>query len=256
MTYAKATISGKHIGLMQSQYPPISKSYKRNGGRKPKHSSIPITEVEDSVLRKRYRATSKKMEQLIKCNFDEEYTFVTLTFADTDAFDIRNINDCLAEFRKFKKRLEPKLKRVQDAFKYIGVIEFQDEHRNGAIHFHLVCNITKMHRTELQAIWGLGFVHRKYNKASATTNQKIVHYLEKGIRDIRLANYKKFLRSQNLKETTVIKNVNVSRFQEALHIDQAKYLDGYTAENTALGILRAEEYYVKKPKEVLKFENF
>ncbi|MGE8081625.1 rolling circle replication-associated protein [Peribacillus loiseleuriae] len=256
MTYAKAIISGKHIELVQSEYPPLSRRHNTNGGRKPKDAAIPISEVAEADLRKRYRATSKNMQQLLECNFSESYAFLTLTFADTEALDIRSIDDCLAEFRKFKKRLDPKLKRKQDPFQYIGVIEFQDEDRNGAVHFHLVCNITKMHVTELKKIWGLGSIHCKYIKANATTNKKIVHYLEKGIRDFRLVNHDKFLRSQKLKKPTVIKNLNVPQFQEALHIDQAEYLDGYTAEKTALGVLKAEEYYVDMPKEVLKFENF
>ena len=83
-----------------------------------------------------------------------------------------------------------------------------------------------------------------------------MHYLEKGIRDFRLVNHDKFLRSQKLKKPTVIKNLNVPQFQEALHIDQVKYLDGYTAEKTALGVLKAAEYYVATPKEVFKLGNF
>ncbi|MGA9175462.1 MAG: hypothetical protein WBZ33_16010 [Thermoactinomyces sp.] len=85
--------------------------------------------------------------------------FLTLTFAE-NVQDIRGAN---YEFKKFRQRLEYRLKIKLE---YVGVIEFQ---KRGAIHYHVVIfNLPYIEAGELAEIWGHGFI--KINKIDQVDN--------------------------------------------------------------------------------------
>lgn len=101
--------------------------------------------------------------------------------------DVTDIKICHKMFCDFKKRLTYYLQKNQlPEFKYLGVIEFQDENRQGAVHYHLVCNLIEIPLDTLQELWQNGWVYRSIVKSDVLENEKIVHYLNKGITDKRL----------------------------------------------------------------------
>ena len=66
-------------------------------------------------------------------------------------------------FADFKKRLAYYLKTKNlPEFKYLGVTEFQDKNRQGAIHYHLVCNLTEVPLEALQDLWTYGWVNKAH----------------------------------------------------------------------------------------------
>lgn len=74
--------------------------------------------------------THKRLEQLVKTNEKDLYTFVTLTFAEELEYD-----DCNKKFSNWTRQVRRKL----EDFKYIAVIEY---HKNrDVIHFHLMTNL-------------------------------------------------------------------------------------------------------------------
>lgn len=93
----------------------------------PKIKKPSNTSRNDSISR-----TRKKIYDYAICN---DWTFfVTLTFEDTDKFDITDLNCC-------NKKLSSYLKRIKEHYpdlKYLGVPEFQ---KRGAVHYHLLLNV-------------------------------------------------------------------------------------------------------------------
>lgn len=114
-----------------------------------------VVASEDDKKRHRRNTLSKArstVRRLINANVDawgQAPKFLTLTFAE----NVTNIKQANYEFKKFRQRLEYRLKVK---LKYIVVVEFQ---KRGAIHYHAVFfNLPYIANTEIAEIWENGFI--------------------------------------------------------------------------------------------------
>lgn len=157
----------------------VKTKYKRR-----KFDELTEEEQEESKARKEryYKQKAFEIERLIDCNYNDESTFLTLTFA-------RNLQDLVEankEFNLFIKRLKYYLKKLDEAneddetdentedvkadenteadeadedkesLKYISIWERQ---QRGAIHYHVILfNLPFIDAKKIEEIWGNGFI--------------------------------------------------------------------------------------------------
>lgn len=134
------------------------------------------------------------IRRLVCQNFDNSAKFVTLTFKDTDLFDIKDPIQCNHEFGKFRKRL----KRKYGNIKHLAVIEFQDKNDRGAVHYHCFFDLPFVPVQEMQELWGNGFI--KINAIDKVDNlgAYVIKYMTKDTEDPRLKGIKAYNCSANL----------------------------------------------------------
>ena len=146
--------------------------------------------------RKRQRTRRNRIRQLVCSNFDSGSKFVTLTFDDQQSFDIKDVKACNAYFKKFVMRMKY---RYPD-FKYVSVIEFQDRNDRGAVHYHMICNLPYLKKSDLSQIWGAGFV--KINRIDKVDNvgAYVIKYMTADMDDKRLCGLNAYLHSKGLEE--------------------------------------------------------
>lgn len=118
------------------------------------------------------------------------------------AFDIKDVKACNVAYKLFIKRLKYRYKEL----KYVTVIEFQDRNERGAVHYHMICNLPFIPKSELSELWGNGFV--KINRIDKVDNlgAYVVKYMNKDIDDKRLQGLKAFNTSHSLSQPTEIKS--------------------------------------------------
>jgi hypothetical protein len=104
------------------------------------------------------------VRRLAIANFDEHSKFFTTTFKD----NVTDIGFGNNQFKKFIKRL----KYSYGDFKYLAVIEFQ---KRGAIHYHILVDFEYIEQSELEKIWGNGFVWIKDLITGVSVNLKLLH---------------------------------------------------------------------------------
>jgi hypothetical protein len=97
---------------------------------------------------------------------------------------------------KFFNKFIMRMKYRYGDFTYLSIIEFQ---QRGAVHYHFLCNLPYIKTSEVEKIWGHGFI--KINKIKNVTNlgAYVCKYLQKDIEDERLFNKKKYFCSENIK---------------------------------------------------------
>ncbi len=110
-------------------------------------------------------------------------TFLTLTFRE-NLTDIKKANN---HFKKFILRLNYK---TGHKIKYITVIEFQ---KRGAVHYHTIF-FNLPFRTDLQTIWGQGYIKIKALEKVDNVGAYICKYLQKEHYDDRLQGKKKYFK--------------------------------------------------------------
>lgn len=149
---------------------------------------------------KNYRYTQRvrrnRIRQLICSNFDSTSKFVTLTFDTNRDFDITDVQACNLFFKNFILRLKYRFPDLR----YVAVIEFQDKNGRGAVHYHMICNLPFIKKSELQEIWRGGFV--KINAIDKVDNvgAYVIKYMCKDTEDARLCGENAYLHSRGLKE--------------------------------------------------------
>jgi hypothetical protein len=131
------------------------------------------------------RKALKTVRQLIECNFEKKYSFVTLTFKEPIT-DIAEANHYL---KRFLERLRYQLKKLKHGpLKYIQVAEIQKKRVDNPIHFHLVTNLTK--KSDIQLLrqqWSEnGFSNADCYECNHENNSIITRYLLKQAYDERL----------------------------------------------------------------------
>ncbi len=195
--------SETNIEIYRYEFPVLRNGKSRT---KSKNQSVKtISEVEDKERKLKSLASSlsrtkNTFRRLVNLNFQKHDKFLTLTFADTNEFDIRNVNQCNNEFRKFIKRMKYRFGN----FTYICAIEFQDKNDRGAVHYHVLYKLPFIDQETIEEIWGNGFIWvtdigHIQNKGSYMTK-----YLSKNYLDLRLFGEKRFFASKNLKRHRVI----------------------------------------------------
>ena len=149
-----------------------------------------------------YRNTQKRrrnsIRHLICSNFDSKSKFVTLTFNDKNGIDISDVKACNGLFKKFIMRIKYRFPDLD--FKYVAVIEFQDKNKRGAVHYHMICNLPYIKKSELSKIWGYGFV--KINAIDKVDNvgAYVIKYMTSDMDDKRLCGLHAYLHSRNLEK--------------------------------------------------------
>jgi hypothetical protein len=130
--------------------------------------------------------TRTEIRRLVNAN-PQLNKFMTLTFAD-NITDLKTANYI---FNKFIQRISYKYR----SFEYLAVPEFQ---KRGAVHYHLLCTLPFVEISEVEAIWGQGFI--KINRIDNVSNvgAYVCKYLSKDMFDERTFGKKKFFRSQTL----------------------------------------------------------
>lgn len=129
--------------------------------------------------------------------------FLTLTFAK-NVSDLKKANYI---FNQFIKRISYQYPN----FEYLAVPEFQ---KRGAVHYHLLCKLPYIKVSELEKIWGQGFI--KINRINDIENvgAYICKYLNKDMFDERTFRKKKFFRCQTLTEPVEITGYQATMFIE------------------------------------------
>lgn len=249
--YTKAVISKNYVEVSQHSQPPIM-GRTSSGGRKSFSTQSP--ENYEANLKTSINRAKKNIRRLLECNFLASYAFLTLTFSSTDGVDVTDIKSCTKMFADFKKRLSYYLmKNNLPKFRYLGVTEFQDESRKGAIHYHLVCNLTDIPTKTIQGLWTYGWVNKLSSTSEPTNNEKMSNYLYKSIHDPRLNGYKRYFHSHGLEKPFTFEVNDLMEFHEVLdecgqtHIKDWKQLSKYTGET------RYDNYYVKNAKELMAY---
>jgi hypothetical protein len=121
--------------------------------------------------------------------------------------------------------------------KYVSVLEFQDKNDRGAVHYHMICNLPYIKKSELAKIWGNGFV--KINAIDKVDNvgAYVIKYMNKDIDDIRLQGLKAYNCSQGLDKPVVLKSWDdghvtyIREVQSALERISPSYAATYESEN-------------------------
>lgn len=177
------------------------------------------------------------IRQLVCTNFDVKYSkFVTLTFDNLRDFDITDVKACYAYFKNFIKRLQYRYK----GFLYLAVVEFQDKRGRGAVHYHMICNLPYIKKSELQKLWGAGFV--KINVIDKVDNigAYVVKYMTKDTDDKRLCGLKAYYHSRDLEQPVEVTNwrvPDVDVFASVSELIKSKtpvYSAKYTSENAGV----------------------
>lgn len=179
------------------------------------------------------RRRRNAIRQLICSNFDSGSKFVTLTFDNSISHDFKNVQACNSYFKKFVLRMRY---RYPD-FQYVAVIEFQDKNGRGAVHYHMICNLPYIKKSELAEVWGGGFV--KINRIDKVDNvgAYVIKYMTTDMDDKRLCGENAYLHSRYLKkplEVTTWRENECSDWQDihdALKNETPSYCCEYESDN-------------------------
>lgn len=250
-TFTKAVISYRNIEIIHQGFQ--SKTSKTSSGGRKSFTNMDSDRLEINQQVSINRAR-RKLRRLLECNFTDTYVFLTLTFNDSKSTDITDISYCQKKFNDFKKRLAYYTeKNLLPDFQYIAVMEFQDQTRKGAIHFHVICNLIGVSNSILKGLWQNGFVHSTIVNSDITENKKIAFYLSKGITDERLTGKKKYYHSRNLKKPLMVDIEDVEEFYKTLNNCQSTFITGGAYISPYSGETKYENYYIENPKELIDY---
>lgn len=148
------------------------------------------------------------LRRLALSNFVENDKFLTLTFNDSNDFNINDLRECLIYYQKFIR----KIKTLYPDFKYITVPEFQ---KRGAVHYHLICKFPFTSNDEIAKIWGHGYI-----KVKAITNPQgaaiyLTKYLSKKF-DSKKHGHRLYYTSKNLEQPKVFYGEKAELIRQAL----------------------------------------
>jgi len=200
----KVIISGKSIETYQYEKPVVT-------GIHPTRTKTTNTfrvRSEEYKFRSIYRAKNI-IRRLGQANFGQNDKFVTLTFNNDHDFDINDLSICLGHYKKFIR----KLKTLHPQLKYITVPEFQ---KRGAVHYHIICNLPYIDASDLEMIWGYGYI-----KILAINDTKgvaiyLTKYLSKRFDDPRKNGHRLYYSSRNLKRSRIVYGESAKQLHDVL----------------------------------------
>ena len=206
----KVVVSGKQVEVFKyKKY--IWRDYEtkqfENENEKPQKEPKQLNAFEELENKKQQmksslNRTKTEIRRLTNAN-PQLNKFMTLTFAE----NITDLKEANYIFNQFIKRISYKY----GDFEYLAVPEFQ---KRGAVHYHLLCKLPFVEISEMQAIWGQGFI--KINKIDNVNNvgAYVCKYLSKDMFDERTFGKKKFFRSQSLSEPVELLGYSAMKFIE------------------------------------------
>lgn len=203
MAYNKKVVISGNVIEVYEYLEPIKEGYS-NKIEKTKREQD--EEVKKENFARSIKRTSKKIRELVNCNFDNDNSsFLTLTFKD----NITDYDVAFSSWKRFKQKVERKYKIK---LSYLGVVEFQ---KRGAIHFHIcLFNVPYLKHSELYDLWlsvtnGGGVYIEKVNTEECdNVGAYVTKYITKDSDDFFDNEYKgkkRYFTSRNLKEPTEIK---------------------------------------------------
>jgi len=230
-TTTKIIKSGSMIEVYDHQYPikygvykPREKSQVRD--RKQKRSA----EYRSRTI---IRATNN-LRRLIFLNFNERDKFITLTFNNEQPFDINNLESCLPYYKLFMRKLRSRHSKL----KYITVPEFQ---KRGAVHYHILCNLSFIPKKDLQSLWPYGFSKPKAIKGTLHLSLYLCKYLKKRFEDKRKEGHRLFYTSQGLKRPSLAYGAKaelLSKRLQAAGSDAIEYQNQYETDRNGITTYR------------------
>jgi hypothetical protein len=234
----KVRISGNVVEFWEYEKP-IFIEGNNGGGRRSKDS--PESEKSSEYKKQNDRKSRDSFKSLVTSNFSDGDKFITLTFRDTEEFDIRNVVETNREFKKFMQRLKYKYGN----FQYISVIEFQDENKRGAVHYHLMCKLPYVPYETLSDIWGLGFIGINFIKGVDNIGAYLSKYMAKDLGDRRLKGKKNYLPSKNLDKPITVYGEKATKLKkEFKNTKKEVFTDSYESEY--FGKTLYDEYNLKR----------
>lgn len=199
----------------------------------------------DEIRKQSIRRASANIRRLASCNFGEYSKFLTLTFKDGSVDDVGNIKECNREFKKFIQRLKY---RVGD-FKYIAVVEFQEENDRGAVHYHVILNIPYVPHSDLLKLWGLGSVYIEAIKSLEGVDNVgayLTYYMSKDFSNDRLQGQKSYFTSRNLKKPEILRGHDAYEAERILMELDLKLVFTNHYESEQFGTIAYREYNLKR----------
>lgn len=210
-THNKLNISGTIIEFDTMQRPIF---YGTNYHIKPSTGGRQITNPEENQLKSAYRS-KKKVRHLVNANAFQWFKrngapylpiFITFTFK----LDIRDIDEANKLYTDFMQRFNYFMtKQKKHGLQYLAVTEFQDENREGVVHYHtLFFNMRYIRQAydEIKRVWTHGNTNVRSVKRIKNIAQYMTKYMTKSMRDGRLAGKKKYFTSKNLLKPKEIKD--------------------------------------------------
>jgi hypothetical protein len=183
----------------------------------------------ESRARSNIRARNT-IRRLALSNFSNKSKFLTLTFRENiDDFDRAN---------KMFKAFVRKMKKEQNDFKYLAVIEFQER---GSIHYHMLCNMKYMRANKIREHW-----HSVVGKDNGNIDiQRITHvdnigayvvkYMTKSDADERLIGKKMYQRSRGMDEPKELVGAQAEYIMAQLEKEGKKIVYSSSYENKQTG---------------------
>lgn len=203
---------------------------------------------------RRQQKRRDNIRRLITMNFDVKHSkFVTLTFKDTSEFDIKSVKECNHQFHLFVKRL----RNTYPTMKYVSVIEFQDLHDRGAVHYHMICNLPYVKKKVLSEIWKNGNI--KINSIDKVDNigAYVVKYMTKENADIRLRGLKAYNCSIGLERPVEVSSwaqggETVRQIEILYHLGEKKAVYRSEYNSPECGKISYCQYNLKRDDEKVK----
>lgn len=242
-TYLKVIVTGSVIEIYEHENLPTLPSAKK------KTKDMTKEEFEEKYGDFEYdnRLTDRKNNQhksrnefrrVVTANFDAGSKFITLTMAE----DIRDVTEGNKLFDRFLKRLRYKYGN----FKFIKVIQFQDENRDGVVHYHMISDLPYIPHKELEKIWGHGWVGINRIDHVDNVGAYLTPYLNKDMTDPRLMGKKSWSSSHNLERPQEFVGDEAEMIIKALELENKKtvYSSHYTT--THLGHALYKQFNLKR----------
>jgi len=150
----------------------------------------------EEYKRKSIIRAMNQVRRLAHLNFTENDKFLTLTFNNDQRIDINNLQACLPFFQIFVR----KMRKKYPSLRYIAVPEFQ---KRGAVHYHMLCNIPFIVKSDLEKLWPYGFSKPKAIRGTTHLALYLCKYLSKRFKKNKKHGHKLFYSSRGLKQPTV-----------------------------------------------------
>lgn len=205
---SRMIVSGDHIELYEYDKP-IWIGYPRFDPLRKYNNHVVVSKPVDEVRADNLKVTKRKVERFVNAN-PQCQKFLRLSYADN--LDYTNIKLARKHLKDFVLRLE---RYFLIDLMYLEVIEFQSR---GAIHFHLVCNLPYIAKSDLpilDKLWGHGSTNIK-RVTTSHVGKYLTKYMTKEMFDGRLFRQKKFTRSNNLNMPDVLENNEIDEYLSEL----------------------------------------
>jgi hypothetical protein len=204
LPFVKVLVSGGVVDVWTYEKMPAP-SVKRSDDFAPKVSVDPLVNRARNQLRSKW-----EFMRTVNSTFNAGSRFITFTFADGVLKDVTDV----VEANKYWDRFLHRLRRRYGSFQWAVVVEFQDKNGRGAVHYHMLANLPYIPKTELEEIWGGGFVWIEKIDHVDNVGAYVVKYMAAELADERLCGLKAWRTSRNVKKPLEFRGDDARDFLE------------------------------------------